>query len=93
MIKSLTTFISHFPSATNHARCTAHIVNLVSKIILCQFDAKKKPKEPKKTSENANDNANEPKPTMDVTELTTLPLLPNVSIGKNRSWLMTKTKK
>ena len=26
-------------------------------------------KSPRKTSENANDNANEPKPTMDVTEL------------------------
>ena len=69
MIKSLTTIISHFPGATNRARCAAHIVNLVSKIILHQFDAKKKPKEPKKTSENANDNANEPEPTMDVTEL------------------------
>ena len=44
-------------------------MNLVSNIILCQFDAKKKPKEPKKTSENANDNANKPKPTMDVTDL------------------------
>ena len=69
MIKSLTTIISHFPGATNRAWCAAYIVNLVSKIILCQFDAKKKPKEPKKTSENANDNINEPEPTMDVTEL------------------------
>ena len=69
MIKSLTTIISHFPGATNCARCAAHIMNLVLKIILCQFDAKKKPKEPKKTSENANNNANEPEPTMDVTEL------------------------
>ena len=84
MIKSLTTIISHFPSATNRARCTTHIMNLVSNIILCQFDAKKKPKEPKKTSENANDNTNEPKPTMDVTELDNEDDITSLAEGLNR---------
>lgn len=70
MITSLTKIISNFPGAANRARCTAHIVNLVSKIILKQFDARKKTKRTKKKSENANDkpenandkvdNANEP---------------------------------
>ena len=58
MIESLTNIISHFPGAANRARCTAHIVNLVSKIILQQFDARKKTKGPKKKSEKANDNVN-----------------------------------
>jgi hypothetical protein len=58
MIESLTKVLSHFPGAANRARCTAHIVNLVAKIILRQFDAKKKPKGTQKRSENANDNAN-----------------------------------
>ena len=59
MIDSLAKIISHFPGAANRARCTAHIVNLVTKIILHQFDASKKIKGPKKKSENANDNAND----------------------------------
>ena len=58
MIESLTKILSHFPGAANRARCTAHIVNLVAKIILRQFDAKKKPKGTQKRSENANDIAN-----------------------------------
>jgi hypothetical protein len=55
MINSLTEILSHFPGAANRARCTAHIVNLVTKIILRQFDVRKKAKEPKKLPENAND--------------------------------------
>ena len=58
MIESLTNIISHFPGAANCARCTAHIVNLVSKIILQQFDARKKTKGPKKKSEKADDKVN-----------------------------------
>ena len=58
MIESLTNIISHFPGAVNRARCTAHIVNLVSKIILQQFDARKKTKGPKKKSEKADDKIN-----------------------------------
>ena len=58
MIESLTNIISHFPGAANHARCTAHIVNLVSKIILQQFDARKKTKGLKKKSEKADDKIN-----------------------------------
>ena len=57
MIESLTKVISHFPGAANCACCTAHIVNLVSKIILWQFDARKKTIGAKKTSEIANDKA------------------------------------
>ena len=59
MIESITKIISHFPGAANCARCTAHIVNLVSKIILWQFDARKKTIGAKKTleNENANDKA------------------------------------
>ena len=68
MIKSLANIIAHFPSAANRARCTAHIINLVSKIILCQFDARKKAK-PQKKSENANNDANEePTNSMEVDE-------------------------
>ena len=58
MIESLTNIISHFPGAANRARCTAHIVNLVSKIILQQFDARKKTKGPKKKSEKADNKIN-----------------------------------
>jgi hypothetical protein len=70
MTESLAKIISHFPGASNRARCTAHIVNLVSKIILRQFDARKKKKTPKKKSGNANDNANEePTNTTEIPEL------------------------
>ena len=55
MIRSLAKILSHFPGAANRARCTAHIVNLVTKIILRQFDARKIAKKPKKTPENTND--------------------------------------
>jgi hypothetical protein len=54
MITSLSKILFDFPGAANRARCTAHIVNLVSKIILRQFDARKKAKVPKKTTEKAN---------------------------------------
>ena len=57
MIESLAKIISHFPGAANHARCTAHIVNPVSMIILWQFNARKKSIGAKKTLENANDKA------------------------------------
>ena len=65
MITSIAKIITHFPGAANRARCTAHIVNLVSKIILRQFDATKKTNGRKKTSENAN----EPKTGTEATEL------------------------
>ena len=57
MIESLAKIISHFPGAANRARCTAHIINLVSKIILRQFDTRKKTIGDKKTLKNANDKA------------------------------------
>ena len=42
MIESLATIMSDFPGEANRARCLAHIVNLVVKIILCQFDVPRK---------------------------------------------------
>lgn len=44
MIDALTTIMSDFPGRANRARCLAHIVNLVVKIILRQFDMSKKKK-------------------------------------------------
>ena len=45
MIKSLANIMSDFGGEANRARCLSHIVNLVVKIILHQFDIpKKKPK-------------------------------------------------
>ena len=72
MVESLTKILIHFPGAANRARCTAHIVNLVSKIILRQFDAKKETKGTPKKPEASNDKAND-EPTngigqMEVTE-------------------------
>ena len=42
MIESLATIMSDFPGEANRARCLAHIVNLVVKIILRQFDVPRK---------------------------------------------------
>ena len=44
MIESLADIMSDFGGEANRARCLAHIVNLVVKIILCQFDVSKKKK-------------------------------------------------
>ena len=44
MVESLATIMSHFPGEANRARCLAHIVNLVAKIILRQFDEPRKKK-------------------------------------------------
>ena len=54
MIESLATIISHFFGEANRARCLAHIVNLVAKIILRQFDSMPKGKK-KKTDNVPND--------------------------------------
>ena len=40
----MATIMSHFSGEANQARCLAHIVNLVAKIILRQFDMSKKKK-------------------------------------------------
>ena len=42
MVDSLATIIAGFPGEANRSRCLAHIVNLVVKIILRQFDLTKK---------------------------------------------------
>jgi hypothetical protein len=44
MVESLATIMSHFSGEANRAQCLAHIVNLVAKIILRQFDMTKKKK-------------------------------------------------
>ena len=49
MVESLATIMSNFPGEANRARCLAHIVNLVAKIILRQFDEPRKKK--KKTDD------------------------------------------
>ena len=42
MIEHLSTLIDHFPGAANQTRCFAHILNLVAKSILRQFESRKK---------------------------------------------------
>ena len=63
MIKSLATIMLDFPGEANWARCLAHIINLVVKIILCQFDVakpKKKKDEPPNTSDEVPNDSNDP---------------------------------
>jgi len=42
MIEHLSTLVENFPGAPNQTRCFAHILNLVAKSVLCQFDVAKK---------------------------------------------------
>jgi hypothetical protein len=42
MIKHLSTVIENFPGAANQTRCFTHILNLIAKSILRQFDTCKK---------------------------------------------------
>jgi len=42
MVKHLTTLVENFPGAANQTCCFTHILNLVAKSILCQFDMAKK---------------------------------------------------
>ena len=42
MIEHLSTLIKSFPGAANQTRCFTHILNLLAKSILCQFDVPKK---------------------------------------------------
>ena len=60
MVETLAKVISHFPGAANRARCTAHIINLVTKMILRQFDAKKTNGTTKKSNDTENNTNNEP---------------------------------
>ena len=59
MVESLATIMSHFSGEANRARCLPHIINLVAKIILGQFDASKKKKKRKNIPDVVNDNDNE----------------------------------
>ena len=54
MIDSLATILLDFPGEANRARCLAHIVNLVVKIILRQFDVVKKKKKKDLPTNDAN---------------------------------------
>lgn len=45
MVEHLATLIEHFPGAASQTRCFAHILNLVAKSVLRQFDAKKMKKD------------------------------------------------
>ena len=47
MVESLATIMADFPGEANRSRCLAHIVNLVVKIILRQFDVSRKKKKNK----------------------------------------------
>jgi hypothetical protein len=42
MIEHLSTLVKNFPGAANQTRCFTHILNLVAKSILHQFEPKKK---------------------------------------------------
>jgi TATA-binding protein-associated factor Taf7 len=42
MIKHLSTLVDSFPGAPNQTRCFTHILNLVAKSVLHQFDVAKK---------------------------------------------------
>lgn len=42
MVKHLATLVENFPGAANQTRCFTHILNLVAKSILRQFDVAKK---------------------------------------------------
>ena len=54
----MATIMAHFSGETNRAQCLAHIVNLVAKIILRQFDMSKKKKK-KEDLPNKTDTAND----------------------------------
>jgi hypothetical protein len=43
MVEHLLTLVEDFPGAANQTRCFTHILNLVAKSILHQFEARKKP--------------------------------------------------
>ena len=60
MVETLAKVISHFPGTANCARCTAHIINLVTKMILRQFDAKKTNGTTKKSNDTGDNTNNEP---------------------------------
>ena len=65
MVENLVKLVFNFPRDANHARCVAHIVNLVVKIMLCQFDMSKKkvkkdiPKDNPKKESSSEDDENE----------------------------------
>ena len=59
MIENLATIMSHFSGEANRARCLAHIVNLVAKIILRQFEVSKNRKKKKNLPKEVNNDDND----------------------------------
>jgi hypothetical protein len=45
MVEHLSTLVEKFPGAANQTRCFTHILNLVAKSILHQFEFQKKPED------------------------------------------------
>jgi hypothetical protein len=58
MIEHMATIIADFPGKANRVRCLAHIVNLVVKIILRQFDVSATKGKEKPTNESAEAHEN-----------------------------------
>ena len=50
MIDHLGTILNAFPGSANHTWCFGHILNFVTKCIMKQFDAPKKPGKKRKNS-------------------------------------------
>ena len=58
MIEHLATLLDNYPGAANRTRCFAHILNLVAKCIMKQFDAPKK-KNSKETDSETDEEGDE----------------------------------
>ena len=72
MIENLAKIILDFPGEANRAQCLAHIVNLVVKIILRQFDMSKKKGKKDRPNNSNGDNIEDDEPEMteeDIDEL------------------------
>jgi len=55
MVKHLATLVENFPGAANQTRCFTHILNLVAKSVLRQFDVAKKAANDSPDLDNASD--------------------------------------
>jgi len=55
MVKHLATLVENFPGAANQTQCFTHILNLVAKSVLRQFDVTKKAANDSPDLDNASD--------------------------------------